>query len=326
MVDAEFFDITNKKELFLTEDEYFRIKNEGGWHNEFFELIEKINKVCKINSKNPKFQNTLAYTNFLRENHDFCFVKGNLSETVRRFKEKIFENPETKELFTREMKDFYYIIERYINEFKKYKKGKKIFLLPQRKGSWKYSNLKKEDIPKDINGDYKNGWANLNLSKRKKINEYIFIKEDLLKRKIDQQMFDNIHILENIPNEKICEWVEYMGLWSTAVGVGAEIFVKEQLEKYVKDIKWRWPTNEEDVNNYDIVGEVDNVVIPIQVKLAQSARIGERGLDVSKIFVLYCKEVGRYGNYKICPIKFSPNGWISLFNRIYNDVKKGVIT
>ena len=134
-------------------------------------------------------------------------------------------------------------------------------------------------------------------------------------RKTDEKMIKKIEILKNINLDVICRWIEYMALWSTAVGGGAELYIYENLVKLVPEVKWRWPDNEEDVKNFDVVGEINGTEIPIQVKLDRSARQGEGGLDVKEVFIIYCKEL-HYGAYKICPIKFGFDGWSALFKKI----------
>jgi hypothetical protein len=306
--------IINKKDLFLTKEEFFKIKNEGIWRNDpHFPLIETITRLARINSKSLSFPNTISYTNFFRKNRKDIFVKGNLEETVRKFKEKIFEDEDAKELFTREMKDYYYIIKLYIDAAKS---GKSQFKLPTTKGKWKYTDLPDKEKLKD-------GWRNLDLKTRKAIKDYIFTKNfsNSSLRETDKKLFRNIKSLENITIEKICKWVEYMGLWSTAVGTPAEFYIMDELRKNVPEIKWRWPTDEEDVNNYDIVGSIGKIIIPIQVKLVQSARVGEPGINVSEVFLLYCKETNEFGTYQICPVKFGISAWIALFKQIAKENK-----
>lgn len=306
-MDKEQFAKIESIEPFLSEKEYFKIKNEGGWNEEKFNLISEIIKLTKLNSKNPNFTNTIAYTNFFREHAEECVVEKDLYETIKRFKNKIFEDPEAKEFFTREIKDVYYIIKNYIKIEENYVPNQK-YLFPSRKGIWKNVKIPLEQKP------HKNGWKNLDLEIRKNIDDYIFMVSQKA-RKTDEKMIKKIEILKNINLDVICRWIEYMALWSTAVGGGAELYIYENLVKLVPEVKWRWPDNEEDVKNFDVVGEINGTEIPIQVKLDRSARQGEGGLDVKEVFIIYCKEL-HYGAYKICPIKFGFDGWSALFKKI----------
>jgi len=307
-MEKELKDIINKEKLFLTEKEYYQIKNDAEWNNDDAQLCEEIIKLTKLNSKNPNFPNTIAYTNFFRKHRNKCFVKGDLNETVKRFKKIIFEHENEKELFTREMKDIYYIIKLYHKISSDVKKVR----IPTRKGSWKYTQFCNTQ-------NLQNGWKNLDLDKRKDINDYLFVYDSNNLRPTDKKIIEllkRINLSEKELMEKICRWTEYMSLWSTAVGTAAEFYIMDQLQEYVKEIKWRWPTDDEDVSNYDVVGEVNNKIIPIQVKLERSAKIGERGIAVSKVFVLYCKELEKYGEYTICPEQFGFKPWAAMFKCI----------
>lgn len=293
MVDGQIFELIKKPKLFLTEKEAKHLKDESGWKEEPWIILNEIGNRLSLYSKTG----TIAITNFFRDYDEEC-SKGSRSESIINYLKRIYELDDERELYTRIIKDYYFVVELYTNAL--IEKGEKV-KLPKRKSNYRF----------------------LSLEKRKKIEGYPFItevtKEKLRNRAVDKYILDNIDKIKKIRNEDIIKWVEYMMLWSTFDGWQAEKKTMEFLQKNIPEIKWRWSDEREDVQGADIVGEIDKKEIWIQVKLVTGARMAFSDIDFEKTIMLYIKNDN--GNFYLVPKDYSKMGLAVSFIKMYCDIK-----
>lgn len=284
----EIENILEKPYLFMSFEEATEVRREEKWKGEVYLFLNRIGDRLRIYSKS----NTIAITNFFKNHFNECFIKDNPTETIKNMKNKIWENENEKELFTRIIKDYYWILKAYYDFFFEEKNVKTEYTLPVMKKNYK----------------------NIPLEKRIRLkNEHILVRRKFGRLKIDEIVKKNKEIIKKITTEDVCKWVDYIMLWGTYFGILGEIYVMNFLQREVKEIRWRWGTEKEDVEGIDIVGEYKNITIKIQVKLTRGGRIGEKGIDYSNVITIY---VNINGEVFIAPKGLGEIGWKGFFNEI----------
>jgi len=293
MVDEKIFELIKKPKLFLTEKEAKALKEQSVWREEPWIILNEMGNRLRLYSKTG----TIAITNFFRDYDKECSGETK-RETIFNYLKKIYELENERELYTRIIKDYYFVIKLYVEALEK-KEGR--IKLPKVKSNYRLIPLKE----------------------RKKIEGYPFLmeitKEKLRNRAIDRYIIDNLEKIKKIRNEEVIKWVEYMMLWSTFDGWQAEKKTMEFLRKRIPEIKWRWSTEEEDIKGADIIGEIDKKEIWIQVKLVTGARMAFGDIDFEKTIMLYIKNDG--GKFYLVPKDYCEMGLPISFIKMYCDIR-----
>lgn len=274
--------------LFMKFNEAKMMRESGKWGEKCFLFLNEVGSKLRLYSKS----NTIAITDFFRKNFEICFDKESPNKTIENYKRKIWESENDRELLTRIIKDYYYVLKAYYEYLSEREQHSKRFLLPR----------------------VKNKYKEITLKERKKLKyEHILTNRVFGKMKLDLFVEENKETLEKITIGLVCKWVDYIMLWGTYYGTIGEMYVMDFLKREVKEIDWRWSTQEEDIRGIDIVGKYRGIEIKIQVKLTRGGRIGERGLDYSDVITMY---VNVNGEKFIAPRKIGEIGWRGFFEKI----------